>query len=301
MAFVKALSAGIAGVVALSMGCSDGGDGSELGAYAIDDPHYSALAGGSDGTNGQNHLPPEHFIDYRYELFEATKSNLANYNAATNKWILASNAHTNALRATAAGRQVLKYAIQCALPAGQAVWYTLWVGGFAMQVSPTGQGFLTTTTGWDTGALPIPAAEDLFACVVAHLNPYTQVAINLSGPKVTNDPNADTSDFTWEEALWMVDMRSSNLGGVTIDARVWPLSGVLECGSYVSQIETRVCGSYAGEAPCDVDVRLNVAGECIQGNGGWYCRDIAGNFAPVIKSRLKVDEVSTIYGVCHSP
>jgi hypothetical protein len=298
MSFVKALSAVVAGAVALSMGCSDAGDGSELGAYDIDDPLYSALTGGSDGTNGQNHLPPEYYIDYRDALLEATKSNLANYNAGTSKWILASNAHTSALRATAAGRQVLKYAIQCALPVGQAVWYTIWVGGFAMQLSPTGQGFLTTTTGWDTGALTTAQAEDLFACVVAHLNPYTQVAINLSGPRVTNDPNADTTDFTWEEALWLVDIRSP-LGIPSIDVRVWPLGGVLACGSYVDQIETRLCGSYAGGASCDVDVRLNLAGECVQGIGGWYCRDIAGNYAPVIKSRLKVDDASTIYGVCH--
>jgi hypothetical protein len=297
MSFVKALSAGIVGAVALSMGCSDGG--SELGAHGIDDPLYSALTGGSDGTNGQNHLHPHYYIKTRYHLYHASTQDLADLNPADGSWHLASNLHTNALKATAGGREVLKYAIQCALPAGQDIFYEAPVGGSNVTFVATGQGFLTTTTDWDEQGLTTSQAQDLFTCVVAHMNPYAQVDINLSGENVANDPNADTSQFTFEEALWQVNITAVLGGTLSIKTRVWPLEGFLDCQDAIDNIDTRICGTYEGSSDCDVDVRSNVANECFQGAGGWWCKNLAGKYGPVIKSRLKAEEAPYLYKTCN--
>jgi hypothetical protein len=288
----KILSAVVAGVVALSMGCSDGG--SDMGALAIDDPLYSAMTGGSDGTNGQNHLIPDYFIQNTSALYNATTQSIASYDAAHGIWELTRNTHTDALTSTYEGREVLKYALQCALPAGFDVMY--W-GQNGAAHTVTGQGFLTTTADWKTGALTLSQAEDLMACMVAHMNPYAVVDINLSGETINNDPNADTSGFTFEEALWVVDI-GFPAAGVRADTRVWPLRGFLDCGESVDKIETRVCGTHAGTPACGVDVRFNLAGECSEEDGRYKCLDASGNYVAAIRTRLKADQASIIYRAC---
>jgi hypothetical protein len=289
----KTLSVVVAGVLALSVGCSDGG--SNIGAHDIGDPLYSALSGGSEGTNGQNHLVPDYFIQNGHNLYGATGQTIATYDAAHGLWNLVSNTHTEALMGTYGGREVLKYALQCAMPAGEVVVYYSQSG---LSGSVMGQGFLTTMTGWTSGGLTIPQAEDLMACVVAHMNPYAVVDINLSGENVNNDPNANTSGFTFDEALWQVDITFPPGGGARMETRVWPLDDLVSCGQVVDQIETRVCGTYKGGGSCDVDVRTDRATACLETNGLWKCLDPAGNWAPTIKSRLKEDQVSSLHRFC---
>lgn len=292
MTHVKALSLMVAGVAALAMGCSDGMDGSDMGAPDMDDPFYSSMAGGSDGTNGQNHLNSEDAFELRGTLYSATTSDLADYNLLSGKWDLDSNTHLNALKSTPEGRQVLKYAIQCALPTTTTVRYTALAGGLYIPFEVTGQGFLETTGGWLNGGLSTSAAEDLFACMLAHMNPTTVVDINLSGQNVNNDPNADVSDFTWEETLWQANITEGL--SVAFHMRAWPLGGFEDCEVDVQELETRVCGSYAGTS-CHLDIETTLTTECTEGADGWQCYDDNGVLVPVIKTRLKTSQVTNLY------
>lgn len=94
--------------------------------------------------------------------------------------------------------KLFRYAVRCGLQSGVIVSD----GG---TLAFTGDGYLSTTSGWLTGALSDDAADDLLACVVAFLNPSGTVPIALTGPSIAED-GVDQSDYDVEEALWQVEL-----------------------------------------------------------------------------------------------
>lgn len=284
----KVLSLVIAGLSAFAFGCSD----ADIEASDFDDPLYGPMAGGSDGTNGQNSLRPDSFIAYRLNLYYAATQDLADYNSSTQKWTLASNAYTSALKSSEEGRDVLKYAIKCAVPVGTTVSVTVITGAGSTKYDFAGEGFLTTTGDWLNGGLTVDQTEDMFECMLAHMNHYTVVDINLAGPNVRDDPDMDTSPFVWEEALWQstIDTTGSK---VTIDTQVWPLGGFSGCPGEIDELETRVCGTSAGGGSCGLTIQTDLATACAESQDGWRC-----NGDPVVKSRLKTIQVPELYPGC---
>jgi hypothetical protein len=96
------------------------------------------------------------------------------------------------------GRDVFDYTVRCALNGNDSFIHN--------NVHYTGEGILTSTTQWGTAALSDAAKEDLFACIVAHLNPLDQntVPIFLSGTAVGQD--GLSTEYPVKEALWTADV-----------------------------------------------------------------------------------------------
>lgn len=288
MGFFRALTAAAASTLfVLSTGCS-GADGGDDEAFDIDNPLYSTMTG-PDGSGGQNHLHPDTLDPLKVALYLTTTQSLATFSVGDGKWRFANNTPNNAIFDQVGGMEVMTYAMRCALPQGQTLWRMF--GGF--DLSYPGQGILTTTTGWKTAALSTSAAEDLMACMSAHLNPYHQyVSINLSGPNVTNDPAFDPTAYTWEEALWTSTITANPLGGYHIVISVWPLPGLEACPvDSVEGLKSRACPT--GEVNCNLNVRQDRKTVCFESSNGWKC-----DGKPAIRTRLRVEDVPRMYEGC---
>lgn len=289
MFFFRALTAAVAVLGMLTSGCS-GADG-ELEAdeaLDLDNPLYSTMAG-PGGSGGQNHLHPDWFHPNKPALNTSTKANLAVWNAADQKYRFANTVALNTLFATSAGREVIKYAVRCTLPVGEKVWDN----SLGVDLAYPGQGLLTTTTAWTTSALASTAAEDLFACMAAHMNPLGEIVpINLSGMHVTNAPGFDPTPYAWEEALWTSTIIASPFGGYYYVINVWPLAGLQACAiNQVDGLTSRVCPTSGGV--CGLSVRTDLASACKEYLTGWKC-----DGKPAIRTRLKVSDVPRMYKGC---
>ena len=289
MKLFQALFAVLIGSGALAMGCAEEADDLDM----PDDPALASPArtplGGPAGSTGTNNFPPPDCMGNRGNLYTATQSTFATYDITDDEWWIANNAANNALLSTSGGRTAIKYAARCALPA--TVTVNAQVG--ATQYSYPGQGLLTTTPGWLTAPLPLTAAQDLFGCMLAHLNAFgVEVPINLSGPSVTNTAGHD-ANFTWEEALWVAKITSGPTQKTTFAFHVWPLDDLVQCEAYVEQLTNRVCGGFTGN--CGLTVRSDRATVCTETSAGWYCDVTPTTTLPAIKTRLKVTDVETLY------
>lgn len=288
MKLFQALFAVLIGSGALAMGCAEEADD-------LDTPDDPALAppartplGGPAGSTGTNSLPPPDFGSNRGNLYTSTQSPFATYVATDDEWWIANNTANNALLSTSGGRKVIKYAARCALPTTVAV--NAQVGSTVF--SYPGKGLLTTTQEWLTVPLALTAAQDLFTCMLAHLNAFgVEVPINLSGPSVTNTTGDDAS-FTWEEALWAAKIIPGT-SKTTFNFHVWPLDDLVLCESYVEQLTNRVCGGFSGN--CGLTVRSDRATACTETSTGWYCDVTPTTTLPAIKTRLKVTDVESLY------
>jgi hypothetical protein len=89
------------------------------------------------------------------------------------------SASAASMGATANGREVLSFAVSCALSSGQSIGYT--VGG----TSYTANGLMGVAPGWTTGALSSTAAAWVSACVVSR--------VNLTGATVTISARGDNA------------------------------------------------------------------------------------------------------------
>lgn len=292
MTLLRALSAVVLGVGALSLGCTeadfDDPEVSEL--PPLDDPFYSTLAG-PRGSTGSNNLHPLDLLAERDNLVVATQAALATYSASDATWWLANNAGTNALLASTGGRSVLKYAVRCALSSTSAVSAQLGSTG----VSYPGEGHLATTAAWKTAALTSDQTDDLFTCLLAHLNANgVTVPINLSGPNVTNAPGYDPS-FAWEEALWATKLIHDEDGGTAFHFYVWPRAAA-GCANVAAELTHRVCGTIDGG--CGLTVRTDLDTACTETSAGWYCNDVTGHALPAILTRLKLTDAKKLYTGC---
>jgi hypothetical protein len=292
MTLFRALSAAAIGASALSMGCSGaGGDNESSGAPAMDDTLYSTMAG-IHGTGGNNNLHPLDFHANKVNLFGATLAALAAYAPSDATWWLANSAPNSALLGTTGGREVLKYAVQCALSTSSTVRAQL--GSSAM--SFTGQSIVTTTSGWKTAALTRDATDDLFTCLLAHLNAHgVEVPINISGPHIVNAPGYDPA-FDWEEALWAVKVLVDEDGGVAFNLYVWPMNDLTQCADHVTGLSDRVCG--LSDDACGLTVRTDRDDACTETATGWFCDDVSGHPLPAVLTRLKAADATSMYSDC---
>lgn len=294
MKLFRALSVVVIGSGALWMGCAEeAADLDSNDAPALDAPSRIPL-GGPAGSTGTNNLPPPDVHENKLTLHTSTQAAFGTYSASDARWDIASTTSNNALVGDDGGRTLIKYAVRCALPSTTTVHARLGTTEYAY----TGQGLLTTTADWLTAALTNSQAQDLFTCLLAHMNAHgVEVPINLSGPNVSNVDGSDGS-FTWEEALWAVKITSPGTVKKKLDFYVWPLDDLLDCANYVEQLTDRVCGTYSG--PCGLTVRTDRATACTEdSHTGWSCTDATGTVVlPAIKTRLKETDVEAMYDSC---
>jgi hypothetical protein len=164
-------------------------------------------------------------------------------------------------------------------------------------VSYRGKSILSTTQSWKTKALGLDYADDLFTCMIAHLNAHNvSVPINLSGPHVVNSATSDPS-FSWEEALWAAKIDPSDPDNPVFSLYVWPMENLTACPNYVTGLSDRVCGNSTDE--CGLNVREDRDTACTETSSGWYCDDLSGHPLPAILTRLKTVDVEHFYADCN--
>jgi hypothetical protein len=294
MKLFQALSAVLLGSGALSLGLGCLAEAEDLDMTADEDvPATPLTLGGPKGSTGTNNLPPPDMQNHRTAVYGATGSALAALNMNNHNWEVALNPSTTTLLAGEEGRRVLKYVSRCAVD--ETVTLHAQVGATAYTFP--GQGILSTTQGWLSGGLPLAGAQDVFSCLLAHMNARgVQVPINLSGPSVTNTDGAD-ANFDWEEALWVTRIvPATATTKLRFDFYVWPLDDLLACTEYASQVRDRICGLYSGT--CGATVRTDRSNACTELTDGWYCTPVPGVTLPAIKTRLKVTDVDIMYDNC---
>lgn len=288
---LQSLAAVVLGLCALSMGMGCAGEGGDLD--MADEPEVAEPGriplGGMPGSTGANKFNPLNFHTYRQPGYSSARQQLVTGSTKTS-W-LANNPSNNTLLGSEGGREWLKYAARCGVASGTTVYAQ---AGF-MQYSFPGQGLLATTSDWLTAGLSLASTQDLFSCLLAHLNAFgVEVPINLSGPSVTNSLGSD-SGFEWEEALWATKI-TPTAHDAYFEFYVWPLDDLTACLNYVPQLQNRVCGTYNG--PCGLTVRHDRATACTETASGWYCNDASENPLPAIKTRLKETDVEVLYDNC---
>lgn len=260
-----------------SVGCS-GPDAGFDSSYEM--PTLTALTGGNGGTGGDNGLTSVIFHQYKDLLVDATSFRIAD---PSDEHLVSAQVLATGLLNTADGRVVFEYAVRCALPGGHKV----------AKLSPVvpfyGGGILTTTAGWLTGALTPPQRNDLFTCMLTHLNPEgAHVPIWLAGPKVT-ETAPTPPEYQVEEALWVALVDSSG-----IHFHVWPLPGVTTyCPSVSGDLNTRTCDTIPN---CGLQVHSDLSTACTGAGDSWTC-----NGAPAIKTRLTLSSLKLLYSECCPP
>ena len=268
-------------VTALGLGLSSTGclGNTDPLAEDIEPPHLKTLAdpGGGVGPNG---LPPASFHATKLLLMSAMNSRLVTGSSQISNIVV-----NDSLLPSNEGKAAFPYAMRCALSSTTSVFSV-------NAVEYPGSGFLQTTGGWLTGGLQQGPRQDIFACILAHLNPSTQaVDILLSGASVKlSSTQLDLDQFTFDEAVWGVTVSSSF--GLTLN--VWPMSDLESaCGRRVfSTLQTRVCGGYDGN--CDINVRNDLATACTSSTSGHY----TCNGQPALRTRLRPQSVSVLHNGC---
>jgi hypothetical protein len=126
---------------------------------------------------------------------------------ATTDMIDASSAA--AMGATAAGRDVLAYAVGCALDATQSISFT--VGGTPYTVT----GSMGIASGWTAHALSATEAAWVSACVLSRVNlTSTVVSVSLRGANAGTTTTAELADYQIEEGAFWGNI-FTDLGSIT--------------------------------------------------------------------------------------
>lgn len=181
-------------------------------------------------------------------------------------------------------RKVFTYAIRCALPTSDTITRSLRVY--------KGGGILTTTTQWTVAGLNTAAKEDLFACIVAHLNPLGElVPIFLSGPSVR--PETLSTGYPVREALFTAELTE-----VGVSYHVWPLFAVPEmcAANPFDALKERVCGQDALE--CSLVPHQSTGSDCTLTTPGDDGRAICLGRKAIMTRLQNADFLSTLYPEC---
>lgn len=315
MILKAALPVAFCALSALTMACEIP-ESSE--ADIFDEVPYSTMAG--EGTGSGNHLSSADLYDHKINLFHAAENPLAVGDPANHRFYIASSPWNNAMTSTAGGREVLKYAVKCALPTNQTVYYKKNTKAGSVDVPLYGGGILDSTTGWRSNALAIPAIQDLMACVAAHLNSDgAYIDINLVGARVNDSLSAmEASEYTWDEAFWVakVGYISSWFGTFAyVDLKAYPLhqsSDPLSTGTCATMV---VANGEAMTRSCNLDgndcnvMAGNVDTDCFYKEetykpqvgiieAGWYCKNTSTTYVRAIKTRLKQVDQMLFYQNC---
>lgn len=256
------------------------------GCVGSNDGMNNLIAEVSDGTGSTNGLSAATFQEYEGDLYKAASNAIYPENK------LNADVASSDLWTTEKGKNVLHYAVQCAVPEGKMIG------------DLPGKGLLETTKNWLQCPLSESARADLYACMIAHVNPnLEEVPIFLSGPSVKQGPTSD--DYPVEEALWTVTV------GEIITYHVWPLATLPDCakdGDDISEaLKRRVCGHNA--PVCNVKQHDFSDGSCVPVEppvpGHFKCKvSPDSDYQPAIKTLLKLatpekDDLTTLY--CPAP
>jgi hypothetical protein len=258
-----------------------------LDARGIDDPMYSTMTGTpGGGSGGTNKYSPYVMNDLKHFIYDISRQPLTGGEEIHELDLNVSESFAKHL----GGASTLDYLSRCALNDGD--WVSTGVH------TEYGEGILTTTTEWKSQGLDLPASEDLFSCLLAHLNPFNEeVPIFLSGKNVQVDGGFDASPYIYEEALWVTEI---NTMGPTIHFYVWPLGDLqtlcTEADPSIQGIVTRVCGTMDA-SECGVTVHESLDACDIDDTTGFYT--CLGR--PAIKTKLRAVDMPTIYPSCFPP
>ncbi|MDI1442712.1 hypothetical protein [Polyangium sp. 6x1] len=244
---------------------------------ALDPVGLERMSGGGGDTQGGNGLQSESFIIAMDDLWDSTSAAFDGNNAAV-----------QVMEQSQMGRDTLKYAARIALPTGPHPGDNfLWLG----------QGMLTNTSGWPTGALATSQQKyDLFAVMLAHLNPFgAEEDILLAGANLAsqNISLPIKSLFTFNEALWVA---YENANGLQLE--VWPLDNLSNTcvQKTAAAAKTRTCGRFARTSDCPVTVRTGYQTHCTYDAVTETWTSCEGH--PAIQTWLKADGWKTLYPSC---
>ncbi len=268
------------GLALLPVACLGSAD--DMDAPTLKSPSRETL-GDPSGTTGNNGLSSVEFFASEADLLLTTKKPIDSGDPSINLV-----AEMIGLLNTDGGRHTFKYSMRCGLDLSMSVFdsnNTAYPGG----------GMLNTTAGWLNAPLSDSARDDLFACMLAHLNPYkVEVPIRLTGSSVPNQAT-DVSEYTFQEALWISNISTSSPTGIKYE--VWPLPSLYACYGPItsSAIQTRVCGQ--GNPVCGLQVHADMS-DCVQdaNTHNWTCKG-----KPAIQTWLKADDVPQLYGSSCTP
>lgn len=259
----------------LAVGCSGASD--ELGSPFEELPTASELAGGNGGTNGE---PTNFFHAFAPALLDIAGRPLK-ASAPVNTYQI--NPESASILDTEGGRKTFEYAARCALGGGDYV-----VGGDPA-ASYYGDSMLGTTAGWGSNALTTSQKEDLFTCLLPHVNAHGfSVGIYLTGPSIAPD-SSDETHFDLAEAVWLAEVQPGN----ELQYRVWPQSEVAAaCGSDLKEsFRALVCGA---DQDCNLDVRTSsFASDCTGSNGNYTCLG-----KPAIQSKIRAVDLTKRHPEC---
>ncbi len=267
------------GLALLPVACLGSAD--DMDAPTLKAPSRETL-GDPSGSTGNNGLPSVEFLANETDLLLTTKKPIDSGDPSINLV-----AEQIGLLNTDGGRHTFKYSMRCGLDLNTSVFDS-------NNTEYPGGGMLSTTNGWLNAPLSDSARDDLFACMLAHLNPFgVEVPIRLTGSSVPNQAT-DVSDFTFQEALWIANISSATTG---VKYEVWPLPSLKNCFGPITSaaIETRVCGQ--GNPVCGLQVHADM-NACVQdaNTHNWTCQG-----KPAIQTWLKADDVATLYGISCLP
>lgn len=275
----------IAGTIAVAsglfsagcLGTTDDIEGETLGVATL-------RIDGPIGSGGHNGLHPAVFHFNKSYLKDITFFKLVSSGGTgINPSITGSN-----LFDTPESRLTFQYAMQCALPKGFTLTDTTYGSYPGYGHLPAAQAWLTSASG-----LAANVRNDLFACMLAHLNPgQMSVDIRLTGPNAwNNDNDFDPTPFGFQEALWVAQPNSAG----AFDFHVWPLPDLIDkCQCITSDlVKYRVCGEYPGDCGLFPEEDLN---DCVKDNGVYTC-----NGQPAIQTWLTTSGADTLYARCNVP
>lgn len=278
MSVLRCLGAAALAASFCLVGCVDAEPVEELDEVGV---AFSPEGGNSSGgTNGCSSV-----------AFDALQDDLANvtYVSLVKSGTMEVNGTIDStLLQEADGPSLFSYAVKCGLTREPGQNAVTWYDQGTMKTFE-GMGHLSTTAGWLTGGLGDDARGDLFACVIAHLNPYgLEVPIVLSGPNVSDD-GLDHSDFDIEEALWLVEIDPTGARVYT----AWPTPQferlcAIDAGD---ALEQRVCG----QNPMACNLQIGNSTDCVYDpvTEGYYCKG-----KPALMTRLKATGMSALHPGC---
>lgn len=265
--------AAVVGLGLLSAGCT-------MGSLVDDEPATAPplrTLEGPTGTGGHNGLKPS-----------ITHPRIAQLDALMQQPMLVNgmwNPNFNSFISNPEGREVFRYAAECALPLGTTV------------ENFVGAGLMATGEDWMTYGLSLKQRNDIHTCIATRLNPTAiWVPIWIGGPNTTKTEGSD--HYEYFEALWTVTM-----SGGAWEAYVWP-SDTYENSpackdvpkTISAEAQTRVCEN--DSTLCHLNVRYDLATACqgTPGGGDWIC-----NGQPAIETRLTATGWNEMHPDCTIP
>jgi hypothetical protein len=281
----RALITASLALVGLTTAACLGSEGTTGSPDLFDDvPLESSEVAGHSGTNS---LLVTSYLAEADSLLDLTTRRLKNSSPAGTSLINSSSAY---IIGTPEGQDILDYAARCALADNDHV-----VASIFPTLSFYGSGILTTTAGWGSAALTNAQKEDLFTCVLTHLNPSgAEIDTYLKGPSVAAD-NSDGTVFDFTEAVWLTTVSAGPFTGTVVEHHVWPQQDLrTRCGpSLEGSLGTRVCGTSAGCGDLTIHTDADFAADCTGSDGSYTCLG-----KPAIQTKLKTVQLSGIHPKC---